>query len=100
MTGHELLQNAWLEANGYGKRGSELSKLNPAIALKEDPMHKSISGKQRNLKMNTKNLSGISWRRNVLDNIQIMIDAGVPREKILELAKATRKYALKNMQIN
>ncbi|MEH7353855.1 hypothetical protein V7150_09775 [Neobacillus drentensis] len=47
LSGHELLQNAWLDANGYGPRGSEYSKLNPSIALKENPMHKFISSQQR-----------------------------------------------------
>ncbi|MEH7353854.1 hypothetical protein V7150_09770 [Neobacillus drentensis] len=42
--------------------------------------------------MNTKNLEGVSWRRNVLDNIEIMKQAEVPREKILELAKAAREF--------
>jgi hypothetical protein len=48
LTGHELLQNAWLEANGYGPRGSEWSKLNRAIALKEN-LSVSISFLQRKI---------------------------------------------------
>jgi hypothetical protein len=80
-----------LEANGYGSRGSELSRLNPAIAL-ENTMHNFISSQQRTQKMNIKNLEGISWRRNVLDNIKIMEQAGIPREKILELARNVREF--------
>lgn len=95
MTGHELLQNAWLEANGkISKRGAGLSKNNPAIALYENPMHKFITGQQSSLGLNKKNLVGTSWRKNVLDNIQIMKDAGVPRDKIAELAWQTRQFAI------
>ena len=35
-------------------------------------------------------------KKNVLDNIQIMKDAGVPRDKIAELAWQTRKFAIDN----
>ena len=93
LTGHELLQNAWLEANGFGPRGGKWSNQNPAIALKENPMHKTISSAQRSLKLNTKNLSNVSWRKNVLDNISIMKNAGVPRAKIAELAKEVKIFA-------
>ena len=96
LSGHELLQNAWLEANGKATRGVGLSRKNPAIALVEDPMHKYISAQQRSLKMNTRNLKGVSWRQNVLDNIQIMKEAGVPRDKIAELGWKTRQFAIDN----
>ena len=97
LTGHELLQNAWLEANGkIPKRGAGLSTKNLAIALRENPIHKFISGQQKSLGLNKKNLAGTSWRKNVLDNIQIMKDAGVPRDKIAELAWQTRKFAIDN----
>ena len=97
LTGHELLQNAWLEANGkIPKRGVGLSTKNPAIALRENPIHKFISGQQKSLGLNKKNLAGTSWRKNVLDNIQILKDAGVPRDKIAELAWQTRKFAIDN----
>lgn len=97
LTGHELLQNAWLEANGkIVKRGQGLSKDNPAIALYENPMHKYISAQQRTLGLNKTNLAGTSWRQNVLINISIMKSAGVPREKILELAKRTKQFAIDN----
>ena len=97
LTGHELLQNAWLEANGkIVKRGQGLSKDNPAMALYEDPMHKFISAQQKTLGLNKKNLAGTSWRQNVSTNINIMKSAGVPREKILELAKETKQFAIDN----
>ena len=55
LTGHELLQNAWLEANGkIPKRGVGLSTKNPAIALRENPIHKFISGQQKSLGLNKK----------------------------------------------
>lgn len=53
---HELLQNAWLEANGYGVRGAEFSQANLVVAIKEDPMHKYISSAQKTNKMNVNNL--------------------------------------------
>ena len=97
LTGHELLQNAWLEANGkISKMGVGISTKNPAIALSENPIHKFISGQQKSLGLNKKNLAGTSWRKNVLDNIQILKDAGVPRDKIAELAWQTRKFAIDN----
>lgn len=97
MTGHELLQNAWLQAKGkITKRGVGLSTKNPAMALYENPIHKYISGQQKSLGLNMKNLAGTSWRENVLANIQLMKDAGVPRDKIAELAWETRKFAMDN----
>ena len=59
-------------------------------------MHKYITKQQRVLGLNKKNLEGVCWRRNILDNIEIMKAAGVPRDKIAELAKASRKFALDN----
>lgn len=73
-----------------------LSLDNPAIALHENPMHKFIAAQQRNLGLNKKNLVGTSWRKNILDNIQIMKEAGVPRDKIAELAWKTRQFAIDN----
>ena len=96
LSGHEMLQNAWLEANGKAVRGDNISKQNPAIALYEDPMHKYITNQQRILGLNKKNLEGVSWRRNIIDNIEIMKAAGVPRDKIAELAKAARQFAIDN----
>ena len=96
LTGHELLQNAWLVANEKATREKGLSRKNPAIALKEDPMHKRISAKQRTKKMNTKNLKNVSWRSNVKENIKILIEENVPRDKIAELAWKTRKFAIEN----
>jgi len=73
-----------------------LSLDNPAIALKENPLHKFISGQQKSLGMNKINLVNVSWRKNVLDNISIMKEAGISRDKIAELAKETRKFAIDN----
>lgn len=93
LSGHELLQNAWLEANGYGKRGGTLSKQNPAMALYEDPIHKAISRAQRQMKLNKKNLVGVSANKNILINIQLMVNAGVPRDRVAVLAKEARKFS-------
>ena len=59
-------------------------------------MHKFISGQQKTLGLNKKDLARTSLRKNVLDNIQIMKDAGVPRDKIAELRRQTRKFAIDN----
>ncbi len=66
------------------------------MALYENQMHKFITGQQKTLGLNKKNLAGTSWRKNVLDNIQIMKDAGVTRDIIAELARQTRKFAIDN----
>lgn len=84
-----------MEANGYGVRGDELSQANLAVAIKEDPMHKYISSAQKRNKMNVKNLKGVSWRKNVLDNIKLCKEAGIPRYAILKHAIETRKFAIR-----
>ncbi len=66
------------------------------MTLFENQMHKFITGQQKTLGLNKKNLEGTSWGKNVLDNIQIMKDAGVPRDKIAELARQTRKFVIDN----
>ncbi len=97
LTGHELIQNAWLEAHGkIAGRGKGISKENPAIALYERPMHKYISSKQTTLKLRKEKLLKQSWRENVAINIKIMKEAGVPRNKIAELAWKARKFAFNN----
>lgn len=49
FTAHEILQNAWLKYNaGVTRRGTgPLSRQNPAIALKESPLHQSITNLQK-----------------------------------------------------
>ncbi len=97
FTGHELLQFAWLKANGKAKRrGDKVSKNNPAMAIYEDPMHKFISSKQIELGLRNQNLKGMTWQQNVRINIQILKEAGVSRDKIAKLAWATRQYAIDN----
>ena len=59
-------------------------------------MHKYITKQQRVLGLNKNNLKGVSWRKNIIDNIEIMKAAGVPRDKIAELAKAAKKFAIDN----
>ena len=63
------------------------------MALREDPYHKAITAMQNHNKMNKNTLKGTSWQSNVHQNIKFMVQAGVPREKILELAKATIRFA-------
>ena len=59
-------------------------------------MHSYITGRQKTLKMDVEHLEGVSWRKNVLKNVQILKEANVPREEIFELLKQTRKFAKKN----
>ena len=47
LDAHELLQNSWLEQNGFAQRGQGLSRKNPAIAIKNNPLHKEINRLQR-----------------------------------------------------
>ncbi|KPD05557.1 hypothetical protein AM501_25755 [Aneurinibacillus migulanus] len=49
FTVHELLQNAWLKYNaGVTRRGTRpLSRQNPAIALKENPLYQSTTNLQK-----------------------------------------------------
>jgi len=59
-------------------------------------MHKYISSKQTTLKLRKEKLLKQSWRENVAINIKIMKEAGVPRNKIAELAWKARKFAFNN----
>lgn len=44
LTAHELLQNAWLRNNGFiSSRSAGIASTNPAVALQERMMHKTIS---------------------------------------------------------
>ncbi|MEK5487381.1 RHS repeat domain-containing protein [Lysinibacillus sp. FSL M8-0355] len=55
FTAHEILQNAWLKYNaGVTRRGTgPLSRQNPAIALKESPLHQSITNLQKKYGMHS-----------------------------------------------
>lgn len=60
----------------------------------EKPIHKAISTAQRKMKLNKRNLEGVSANRNILDNIKIMKDVGgVSRNKIAELAREAKKFS-------
>ena len=44
LSAHELLQNAWLRNNGViAGRTAGIASTNPAMALQENAMHKTIS---------------------------------------------------------
>ncbi len=68
LTGHELLQSAWLQEN-YGKtRTSDIGALNPSIALTEPDMHKKITTLQNRHNMKAGKLRGQSAIQNINRN--------------------------------
>jgi hypothetical protein len=57
LSAHELLQNAWLRNNGVVKgRMSSIAKTNPAMALQENMMHKTISKLQAKYGLHNPNI--------------------------------------------
>lgn len=93
LTGHELLQSAWLKRNLGFTRSSAAGKLNPAMALTEGGHHAAITAMQKAAGLHQKQqLLQQSARANILENVQLMKEAGVPREAILEHLLATRRY--------
>jgi RHS repeat-associated protein len=101
MQAHELLGNNWLQKHGYiVERGTGLSRKNPAIALKTNEphsFHQIINRLQREAGHYADSvILRQSWRENVRENIRFMVEAGVDRNIVAELAKQTRAFAIKN----
>ena len=73
LTAHELLQNAWLRNNGIIKgRMSGIATTNPAIALQENAMHKTISKLQAKYGLHNPNvLKNQSALQNINRNTAI-----------------------------
>ena len=73
LTAHELLQNAWLRNNGIIKgRMSGIASTNPAIALQENAMHKTISKLQAKYGLHNPNvLKNQSALQNINRNTAI-----------------------------
>ena len=95
FAGHELLQNAWLEANGKGggRLKGSASRDNPAMAL-DQVEHQKVSNEQksRGLFDSTK-LKGMSVERVIELNAEAMKAAGIPDYAIEVLKKAALEYA-------
>ena len=89
LAGHELLQNAWLKANGQAtKRGTgSASRNNPAMAL-GDEIHKAVGAEQQTLGLfNAANLKTQSAIDNIALNAEAMVNSGrVPITCIQNLA--------------
>ncbi|WP_346432378.1 RHS repeat-associated core domain-containing protein [Flavobacterium lipolyticum] len=68
LTGHELLQSAWLRQNHNITRSSAIGQLNPSIALTEPNMHKNITALQNKYKMGGTKLKGQSALQNINRN--------------------------------
>ncbi len=94
LEGHEILQNAWLEANaGAARSVGPLSRNNPALALPEG-LHDAVTAQQRRLGLlNPENLRGMSAADNIALNSQAMRQAGVPEHVIQAAAKQASSYA-------
>jgi hypothetical protein len=95
LAGHEVLQNAWLKANGYiEKRGvGWISRGNPAIAVSKK-VHLRIGMEQEKLGLfDPAQLVGMTPRRNIELNIQALKNAGAPGEVIFEIKQRALKYA-------
>ncbi|WP_317167610.1 RHS repeat-associated core domain-containing protein [Chryseobacterium sp. c4a] len=68
LTGHELLQSAWLRQNHGITRSSTIGQLNPSIALTEPNMHKNITALQNRYGMGGPRLKGQSALQNINRN--------------------------------
>jgi hypothetical protein len=90
LVGHEMLQNAWLKANGYqGFKGA-----NPSLALSTDFHTGVVNPLQRDAGLyNPSLLRGQSAYDNIRMNISVLESAGVPRDVIAKQARAARNFA-------
>jgi RHS repeat-associated protein len=95
LEGHEILQNAWLEANVAGaKRGSgAISRDNPALALRPK-LHTDVSTAQRALGLfDREKLEGMTAEENIRLNGIALQQAGVPQDVIQTATQEATNYA-------
>lgn len=95
LAGHEMLQNAWLKAQGHtGRRGvGAFSRGNPAVAL-SDEMHTRVGIEQAKLGLNDPSrLRGMGAAENIKLNAQAMRNAGVPEHVVQTLRQEALKHA-------
>ncbi|MBZ5538119.1 MAG: hypothetical protein LAO31_19375 [Acidobacteriia bacterium] len=88
--GHEVLLNSWLERQGLiTRRGSGLSRFNSAIALSTEE-HATISAMQRARGLYNEAVLGKMTAREVIEaNAQILLDAGLPEERVIRVVDDT-----------
>jgi len=85
-----MLQNAWLNANGY----SGVRAQNPSLALPTNFHIQEVNPRQAAAGLwDSSILSGQSAYDNIRVNIRILENAGVPRDIIAEQARAARNFA-------
>lgn len=91
LEGHEVLQNAVLQRNGWGAfRGS-----NPAIALAQRPgLHGIVTDAQRAKGMFTNEyLNNVSRVGNIKDNLNILRSVGVPEATVQTMRREVITFA-------
>lgn len=92
LTAHELLQNAWLRNNGIiSSRMSGIATENPAIALQEQMMHKTISRLQAEAGLHN---PSVLRSQTALENIEM--NAEITRRGIYEDLVNNRGWESKN----
>ena len=94
LSGHEMLQFAWLKAHGYATRRAEgLAAANPAIAL-GDTIHKAVNKEQRDLGLHdTARLRQMTAQQNIDLNETAMENAGIPSHLIEIMKREAVRYA-------
>ena len=86
LEGHEILLNSWLKQRGLiTRRGAGLSRFNSAIALTVE-QHEAVSALQRARGLYDEvALANMSAQEIIARNAQILLDVGIPEEKVLEV---------------
>ncbi|MBX3271053.1 MAG: RHS domain-containing protein [Sandaracinaceae bacterium] len=96
LAGHELLQNAWLQAHGYNTAGHGVgaaSRGNPAVALGHDA-HRQVSRAQRDAGLfRRSNLLRMRASENIARNAQILRELGTPEYQVRVLEREARQHA-------
>src|SRR5439155_24047680 len=90
LAGHELLQNGWLRANGYG--GPTFSR-NPAMALPTE-FHSQVIGPAQSAEglHDAAALRAMSAEENIYRNAQILRNAQVPEAAVQQHIDAALEY--------
>lgn len=92
LTAHELLQNAWLRNNGFiSSRSAGIASTNPAVALQERMMHKTISKLQAKYGLHK---PSVLKKQTALQNINI--NTAITRRGIYEDLVNNRGWEPKN----
>ena len=95
LSGHELLQNAWLKVKGHtSKRGTgPASRDNPAIALKDD-QHKRVDKAQSELGLHdAAELDKLEAEDVIELNYDILYEDGIPVEQLDSLLEQSLDHA-------